>query len=684
MEERYRTLLEVTEAISAHRDLKVLFKELAKRLPSVVPFEFIGLILHDPIRDVMRSHILETTQGEHVPDGIELTMEESASAWVLRNQQQLVMPCLDEETRFPKVVAILQGLKVQSCCFLPLTTAVRRLGAIGFGSMTPHVFGDSELEFLNHVAKLVSVAVDDVLVHQEARTAQQQLAHERDRLRLLLEVTESIVSYRDLNLLLNDLANRLPHIVPFDFIYVALHDSACEVMRLWLLFTVTPPSNIQPGLETPVDEAPGGLVWRTQQPLVVDDVSQEHRFPKLMSLFRENGVQSFCVVPLTTAQRRLGAMGFGSVQKKVYQEAEIAFMQQVAKQVAVAVDNVLHDESAQSAQQQLAQKRDRQRLLLEVNNAVVTHLDLDALFVAVSACLRKVIQHDGSSLLLCDAETGEWRIRVLDFSTNESFIERGRTESVSWSPSCVAIDTGKPTVCLEKDLQEKSAISDIARDLLARGVKSFCSVPLLSHKRPLGALNIGRRQHAGFTPEDVELLSQVAQQIALAVENAVAYKQIAQLKDKLTEEKLYLEEEIQTEYNFEEIIGDSQAIRLVLKEVQTVARTDSTVMILGETGTGKELIARALHNHSDRRDRTFVKLNCAAIPMGLLESELFGHEKGAFTGAIATKIGRFELADRGTIFLDEVGEIPLELQVKLLRACKNRSSNVWEAPRRFM
>jgi formate hydrogenlyase transcriptional activator len=426
MEERYRTLLEVTEAISAHRDLKVLFKELAKRLPSVVPFEFIGLILHDPIRDVMRSHILETNQVEHVPDGIELTMEESASAWVLRNQQQLVMPCLDEETRFPKVVAILQGLKVQSCCFLPLTTAVRRLGAIGFGSMTPHVFGDSELGFLNHVAKLVSIAVDDVLVHQEARTAQQQLAHERDRLRLLLEVTESIVSYRDLNLLLNDLANRLPDIVPFDFIYVALHDSACEVMRLWLLFTVAP-SNIQPGLETPVDEAPGGLVWRTQQPLVVDDVSQEHRFPKLMTLFRENGVQSFCVVPLTTAQRRLGAMGFGSVQKKVYQEAEIAFMQQVAKQVAVAVDNVLHDESAQSAQQQLAQERDRQRLLLEVNNAVVTHLDLDALFVAVSACLRKVIQHDGSSLLLCDAETGEWRIRVLDFSTNESFIERGRT-----------------------------------------------------------------------------------------------------------------------------------------------------------------------------------------------------------------------------------------------------------------
>ena len=224
----------------------------------------------------------------------------------------------------------------------------------------------------------------------------------------------------------------------------------------------------------------------------------------------------------------------------------------------------------------------------------------------------------------------------------------------------------------EKDLVEKSSISDIARWILESGVKSFCSVPLLAHNRPLGALNIGRRHDAGFTPEEVELLSQVAQQIALAVENALAYKQIAQLKDKLAEEKLYLEEEIQTEYNFEEIIGDSPALRAVLKEVRVVGPTDSTVLILGETGTGKELIARALHNCSDRRDRTLVKLNCAAIPTGLLESELFGHERGAFTGAIATKVGRFELADRGTIFLDEVGEIPLELQVKLLRVLQEQ------------
>jgi formate hydrogenlyase transcriptional activator len=669
--ERLRLLLEVSESISTHRDLKVLFKELAKRLPSVVPFEFIGLILHDPIRDVMRSHVLETNQAEHVPDGIEFTMEESASAWVLRNQQHLVMPSLNEETRFPKVVAILQGLQVRSCCFLPLTTAVRRLGVIGFGSMTPFAFGGSELEFLNQVAKQVAVAVDNALHAESAQSAQRQLQCERDRLRLLLEVTESIASHRDLEALFRDLAHRLPPIVPFDYINVVLHEPSREVMRLWLLVTATP-STISPGLELPVDDSPGGLVWKTQQPLTVDDVTQESRFTRLMAMLRENGVQSFCVVPLTTAQRRLGAMGFGTLQQRAYQEAEISFMQQVANQVAVAVDNALHAESAHSAQQQLELERDRQRLLLEVNNAVVSHLGLSDLFNAVSSCLRTVIQHDGSTLVLYDPVTRRYRAHVLDFASAKEFIEEGQVSSDCKCPSDKAFTTRKPVIYRKGDLEMLAVQSEITRQLLDQGVKALCSVPLVSHNTVLGTLDVTRLREHDFTPAESELLNQVAHQIAIAVENALAHQEVEMLKEKIAKEKLYLEEEIQTEYNFEEIVGDSRALKLVLKEVQTVATTDSTVLILGETGTGKELIARALHNRSDRRERTFVKINCAAIPTGLLESELFGHEKGAFTGAVATKIGRFELADRGTIFLDEVGEISLELQVKLLRVLQEQ------------
>ena len=208
--------------------------------------------------------------------------------------------------------------------------------------------------------------------------------------------------------------------------------------------------------------------------------------------------------------------------------------------------------------------------------------------------------------------------------------------------------------------------------IIADRVKSGCSAPLISHDRVLGALDVVSLEEDAFTEEDAELLTQIAKQLAIAVENALAFREIEALKNKLAEEKLYLEEEIQSAHSFEKIIGQSPALTRILKQIEIVAPTDSTVLIQGETGTGKELIARAIHNLSDRRERTMVKLNCSAIPTGLLESELFGHEKGAFTGAIAQRVGRFELAHKGTLFLDEVGDIPLELQPKLLRVLQER------------
>jgi formate hydrogenlyase transcriptional activator len=333
---------------------------------------------------------------------------------------------------------------------------------------------------------------------------------------------------------------------------------------------------------------------------------------------------------------------------------------------------VLHEESASRAQWELIHERDRVRLLLEVNNAVVSHLNLDDLFPAVSACLRTVIRHDGSALVLIDQATRRYRVHVLSFDKNESFIEEGIAKSDCKTPACIAITTREPAILDAGELSSLAAESDCAKYWVEEGVTAFCSVPLLSHDRVLGALDIGRRRGDMFTTKDIELLQQVGKQIAIAVENAQAYQELAELKDKLAKEKVYLEEEIRTEHNFEEIVGESAELRRVLREVETVAATDSTVLIRGETGTGKELIARALHELSSRRAGTFVKINCAAIPTGLLESELFGHEKGAFTGAIMQKIGRFELADRGTLFLDEVGDIPPELQPKLLRVLQEQ------------
>ncbi len=314
-------------------------------------------------------------------------------------------------------------------------------------------------------------------------------------------------------------------------------------------------------------------------------------------------------------------------------------------------------------------ERDRYQLLLDINNAVVTHLGLGKLLGATCDSLRRIIPHDAASISLYDPESKQLRLHSFDLRY-ASDLEEGALFPLEGSPQGLAFTSLQPVLIRHLDLKEFPAPQ--IRHAYNDGLRSGCTIPLIAHDRELGTLDIASRSEGAFTEEDVQLLTHIAKQIALAVENALAYKEISALKDKLAQEKLYLEEEIRSEMNFDQIVGDSPALRQVLELVQTVAPSDSTVLLLGETGTGKELIARAIHDHSRRENRTFVKLNCAAIPTGLFESELFGHEKGAFTGAISQKVGRLELADQGTMFLDEVGDVPLEIQPKLLRALQER------------
>ena len=314
-------------------------------------------------------------------------------------------------------------------------------------------------------------------------------------------------------------------------------------------------------------------------------------------------------------------------------------------------------------------ERDRYQLLLDINNAVVTCLDLVSLLRAISHSLRKVILHDAAAICIYDPETEGLRLHSFNLQY-ASDLEEGALFPLEGSPQGVAFTSRQPVLIRKLDLKQYPApqIKHAYND----GLRSGCVIPLVAHDRALGTLDIGSRRENAFTDEDAELLTHVAGQIAIAIDNALVYREVKQLKDKLAQEKLYLEEEIRGDLNFDQIVGNSPALRQVLELVQTVAPSDSTVLLLGETGTGKELVARAVHDHSRRKDRTFVKLNCAAIPTGLFESELFGHEKGAFTGAINPKVGRLELADHGTLFLDEVGDVPLEIQPKLLRALQER------------
>jgi formate hydrogenlyase transcriptional activator len=352
----------------------------------------------------------------------------------------------------------------------------------------------------------------------------------------------------------------------------------------------------------------------------------------------------------------------GSEESEAYSEDDISFLSLVADQIALATDDALNFDASRKAQEQL-------KLLLDLTNSVVSTLDLRELLRNISAHLRRVMQCDFVGVGLPDGGNNtHLRLYAVDFPESKGFIGEESLIPIDGSPPGIAFKTGEPYVAAVRDLADMTPDSRPSAEGFAVG----CVLPLVSRGRIHGVLNLARREENTFSPDEVKFLMQVASQIAIAVENALAYSQITELKDKLAQEKLYLEDEIRTEMNFEEIVGKSATLRQVLKQVETVGPTESTVLIYGETGTGKELIARALHNLSARHSNAFVKLNCAAIPTGLLESELFGHEKGAFTGAIAQRIGRFELANRGTVFLDEVGEIPLELQPKLLRVLQER------------
>jgi len=335
-------------------------------------------------------------------------------------------------------------------------------------------------------------------------------------------------------------------------------------------------------------------------------------------------------------------------------------------------DDNLDPERAQDPQASLERQNERLQLLLNLTSRITSNLDLREVLRAISANFREVMRCDGAGVWLPGDEAGTFKLYAFDASSSKGFAKEDLIITPAENdPGKRAFETMKPTVATVEEMGWPGG-GEGYRLAAAEGVKSACFIPLVSRGRALGDLMIVRKTEGTFTAEDVDFLSQAAGQIAIAIENALAYREISELKDKLAQEKLYLEEEIRSEMNFEQIVGSSAALKHVLQLVETVAASDSTVLLLGDTGTGKELIARAIHDRSRRKERTFVKLNCAAIPTGLLESELFGHEKGAFTGAIRQKVGRMELADQGTLFLDEVGDIPTEIQPKLLRALQER------------
>ena len=480
---------------------------------------------------------------------------------------------------------------------------------------------------------------------------QHKLARVREHLRVLLDCTNALSAQVDLHGLFTEMSKYLRQLLHHEMTVLALYDPKSNLFQAF----TTGKGTIFESVTLPVEGTPEGMALISRKPVLRECAD-----------FIEEGLQSGCVAPLLVREKVIGTLTVASARQSAFTEDDVDLLVQIAVHVAIAVENVRNLQSARVAQQQVARERDRSKLLLEVNNAVVSHLDLKELVKSISLSLRRVIPNDAAFLTLYDCESDLMRVQALDIQTSDTIpFEEEVLVPMSGTPEERAIRSRQPALVSHADLAKSP--SAWVRHAIENGIRSGCAAPLISRNRPLGALSVVSLRDSAFNENDAELLGQIAGQVAISVENALAFNQIAELKDRLAEEKFYLEDEIRNEY-FDEIIGDSAPLNAVLEQVQTVAATDATVLILGETGTGKELIARAIHNQSPRNTRTFVKLNCSAIPTGLLESELFGHEKGAFTGAIAQRIGRLELADKGTLFLDEIGDIPLELQPKLLRS----------------
>jgi formate hydrogenlyase transcriptional activator len=488
------------------------------------------------------------------------------------------------------------------------------------------------------------------------------------RYETLVRVSRAIGTHRHLKELFGILADELHGIVPFDFIEVSLRDEDSGTFRNYCI-DATSRSELVPEEKLAPQETLALSVYERQEPLLMSTDEMEPRYGRLQAILKGLQIRSVCALPLTTAHRKLGTITLYSKRADTYSLSEIHFLSQVVDYIALAFDDALNITALRRASEELQSKNERLQLLLDVTNQVISNLELRDLLRAISHDVRRVMQYDYAGLSLPDSDM-QLRLYAMDFPEGKGFLQEELVYSIEGSPSGTAFRTMKP-------LTLQSPFTGwlnypIVQIAIREGLKSFCFLPLISRNRAVGTLVLGRLRNDAFSEADMSFLSQVANQIALAVENALAYREIRELKEQLSKEKLYLEDEIRTEMNFAQIIGNSAPLRRVLKEVGIVAPTDSTVLIYGETGTGKELIARAIHDSSPRSSKPFVKLNCAAIPTGLLESELFGHEKGAFTGAIAQRIGRFEVADGGTIFLDEIGEIPLELQTKLLRVLQER------------
>jgi formate hydrogenlyase transcriptional activator len=649
----YRALLEVADLIVGAESLPELFQELAPRVQMATGCEFVSFSLHDSGRNSMLTHYFRRDQGSGELEA--LAAEDCASGWVWLHQEAMAIPDLEREQRFTTSLQGVRELGVRAYSLLPISTPQHRYGALGLGKSEPAAVDMHDVEFLWRVAAMVALVMENQETHR-AWEAQQ------DRLQSLVAISRELRSTLDQKLLEPIIFANLRRILNYDDALLGLLEEGNRILRMQAVDAMPESELLFEGRCLLLAEAPSAQAIEERRVTYFNGEDLDKLATPVTKEMRRVGIESVCNVPLLSGSQVLGALSFSSRRSNAFHLEDAGYLQQVGDQIAAALDNC-------QAYCEIAQLRDRLQSVVAISRELSSSLELEGLIPIIFANLRRIINYDCAFLGMLEEDNRFLRMHAVDPMPGSELMFEGRRVVLAEMPAAQAIEKRRVTVFSGEELDKLG--TPFMKEIRRNGIESICNMPLLSGGQVLGSLNFHSCRSNAFHPEDTEYLQQVADQIAAALDNARAYREIAELRDRVGHEKRYLESEITSEIGGAEIVGNSPALKNVLGHAGIVAATDSTVLITGETGTGKEQVARAIHNMSRRKERSFIKLNCASIPTGLLESELFGHEKGAFTGAVSQKVGRLELADKGTLFLDEIGEIPLELQPKLLRVLQD-------------
>jgi formate hydrogenlyase transcriptional activator len=660
--DRLQALSEISNALSRSKaDFQQVFPVVSACIQKIVHYDMVAVGVFNRSAGTVRGYTLDRKLKQSVfSDNVTLPLQHSIVDRLVEDPsvRTFTRGQLEAHAReLPKLQRALdEGL--QSLCSVPLVTSRGILGALLLGHRDARHFPEQDLDFLNRLAPEVALSLESAIAHEA-------LEREKERLGALREIDALLVANADPDILLPKVSDSLRRAVPHDQIGIHIYDEKARVLRDQVALTEMTGKIIHTGV-LPLDASVAGEVFMERKARILDYEELAGLPYPVAKRAIAHGLRSLCFIPLITAKGASGVLVLASVKDHAFTNQDLDFLGQVAAALAQAVQN-------KSSHRALQEEKKRLQVLLNVSSLLTSNWNVQETFATISSYLRRVLRHECAFFSLYDRENNVFVRQAQDFPLGKGLLAAA-TPVFCGGPHWLAVAEQRPVIFSQDDVESfrsEAPLAEWANGFLAEGLKSMCCIPLLRPKGPLGTLTLASTRAEAFAVTDTDLLNQVAAQLATTLENAGISREVDELNRRITEEKRYLQGEPGIGGIFEGIIGDSPGLHQVLEQVATVAGTEATTLILGETGTGKELVARAIHQTSGRRDRAFIKVNCAAIPSGLLESELFGHEKGAFTGAIHQKIGRMELADRGTLFLDEVGEIPLELQPKLLRVLQD-------------